>query len=61
MEEFEYSTINKKNKGIRKGTPGMDFNTYFSKLCSITDYFDYYFKQKNPKIIQKRFQVLECK
>ena len=58
MEEFEDSTINKKHKGIKKATPGMDFITYFSKLCSITDYFDYYFKQKNPKIIQKRFQVI---
>ena len=58
MEEFEDSTINKKHKGIKKGTPGMDFDTYFSKLCSITDYFDYYFKQKKTKIIQKRFQVI---
>ena len=58
MEEFENSTINKKHKGIKRGTPGMDFNTYFSKLCSITDYFDYYFKQKKTKIVQKRFQVI---
>ena len=58
MEEFEDSTVNKKHKGIKRGTPGMDFDTYFSKLCSITDYFDYYFKQKKPKIIQKRFQVI---
>ena len=58
MEEFEDSTINKKHKGIKRGTPGMDFNTYFLKLCSITDYFDYYFKQKKSKIVQKRFQVI---
>ena len=58
MEEFEDSTINKKHKGIKRGTPGMDFDTYFSKLCSITDYFDYYFKQKKSKIVQKRFQVI---
>ena len=58
MEEFEDSTVNKKHKGIKRGTPGMDFDTYFSKLRSITDYFDYYFKQKKPKIVQKRFQVI---
>ena len=46
LEEFEDLTINKKHKGIKKGTPGMDFATYCSKLCSITDYFDFHFKEK---------------
>ena len=39
-EEFQDFSNNKKHKGIKKGTPGMDFSAYCSKLCNITDYFE---------------------
>ena len=58
-EEFQDFSNNKKHKGIKKGTPGMDFNAYCSKLRNITEYFDSYYKeQKSKKLKQKRFQVI---
>ena len=58
-EEFENRSNNKKHKGIKKGTSGMDFNSYCSKLCDIIDYFETFYKKKNTKkITQKRFQVI---
>ena len=58
LEEFEDLSINKKHKGIKKGTPGMDFSAYCSKLSSITDYFESHIKQNKTKIKQKRFQII---
>ena len=58
LEEFEDLSINKKHKGIKKGTPGMDFSAYCSKLASITEYFDFQIKPNRTKIKQKRFQVI---
>ena len=58
-EEFENRSNNKKHKGIKKGTAGMDFGSYCSKLCDIVEYFETFYKQKKAKkIIQKRFQVV---
>ena len=58
-EEFENRSNNKKHKGIKKGTSGMDFDSYCSKLCDIIDYFETFYKKKNTKKIkQKRFQVV---
>ena len=58
LEEFEDQSINKKHKGIKKGTPGMDFCAYFSKLSDITDYFESHLNQNKTKIKQKRFQII---
>ena len=57
-EEFEDRSNNKKHKGIKKGTSGMDFNSYCSKLCDIIDYFETFHKKNTKKIKQKRFQVV---
>ena len=62
QEEFDNLSNNKKHKGIKKGTPGMDFDAYFSKLYNITDYFESVFKnnkKKPQKILQKRFQIID--
>ena len=59
LEEFEDLSINKKHKDIKKGTPGMDFSAYCSKLASITEYFDSQIKPNRAKIKQKRFQVID--
>ena len=58
LEEFEDLSINKKHKGIKKGTPGMDFSAYCSKLSDITDYFESHINQSKTKIKQKRFQII---
>ena len=50
LEEFEDLSINKKHKGIKKGTPGMNFSVYCSKLASITDYFESHIKPNKTKI-----------
>ena len=56
LEEFEDYSINKKHKGLKKGTRGMNFDAYCSKLASVTEYFDNQIKP-TQKIKKKRFQV----
>ena len=61
-EKFDNLLNNKKHKGIKKGTPGMDFDAHFSKLYNITDYSESIFKnnkKKPQKILQKRFQIVD--
>ena len=48
-EEFQDFSNNKKHKGIKKGTPGMDFSAYCSKLRNISEYFDSYYKEQKSK------------
>ena len=57
LEEFEDYSINKKHKGLKLGTRGMNFDAYCSKLASVTGYFDNQIKP-TQKIKQKRFQVI---
>ena len=57
LEEFEDLPINKKHKGVKKGTRGMTFDAYCSKHASVTDYFNCQIKP-TEKIKQKRFQVI---
>ena len=57
LEEFDDYSTNKKHKGLKKGTRGMNFDAYCSKLASISEYFDYQVKPAK-KIKQKRFQVI---
>ena len=65
-EEFDDLSNNKKHKGIKKGTPGMDFSAYCSKLHNITDYFDSYLKitkEKTKKFHKSDFKLsmMQCK
>ena len=59
-EEFDNLSNNKKHKGIKKGTPGMDFDAYFSKLYNITDYFESILKIKKnlKKFCRNDFKLL---
>ena len=57
-EEFDDQSNNKKHKGIKKGTPGMEFSAYCSKLANISDYFESYVSENKTKIKQKRFQII---
>ena len=57
LEKFEDLSINKKHKGIKKGTRGMTFDAYCSKLASITEFYDNQIKP-TKKVEQKRFQII---
>ena len=57
LEEFDDYSINKKHKGLKKGTRGMNFDAYCSKLETISEYFNYQV-EPTKKIKQKRFQVI---
>ena len=56
-EEFDDYSNNKKHKGLKKSTTGMDFDAYCSKLATTSEYFDKHIKQ-TKKIKQKTFQVI---
>ena len=47
--------INKKHKGLKKNTPGMDFESYLERLVTLHKYC---FESKSKKIEQKRFQII---
>ena len=55
FEKYRDKTSNKKHKGLKKDTHGMDFDAYSSRLSSLHEYCD---KQKPKKITQKRFQIV---
>ena len=55
FEKYRDKTSNKKHKGLKKDTHGMDFDAYSSRLSSLHEYCD---KQKPKKITQKRFQII---
>ena len=56
-EEFDNCTSNKKHKGLKKGTPGMNFEAYCGRLANLYEYCDKFFR-KPKKIEQKRFQII---
>ena len=43
----------KKQKGLKKSTPDMDFNSYSSRLSDLTEYYDQ-FCRPSPKILNKK-------
>ena len=50
-EVFKSKDINKKHKGVKKSTPGMDFESFASRIMDFRE-------DKKPKTIkQKRFQI----
>ena len=59
-EQFMYTTDNKKHKGLHKSTPGMDFDSYSSRLTDLTEYCTEFLTKPNPvnRIVQKRFQIV---
>ena len=56
-EEFDDYPNNKKHKGLKKGTAGMDFEAYSSKFANLYEYCNRFFL-KTKKIEQKRFQII---
>ena len=51
---------NKKHKGLHKSAPGMDFDSYSSRLSDLTGYYTEFLTKPNPvnRIKQKRFQIV---
>ena len=58
-ERYIDQSYNKKHEGLSKTVPGMDFDSYSSRLSDLKEYFDEFVISPNaPKRIeQKRFQV----
>ena len=58
-ERFINHSDNKKHKGIKKLTPGMDFDSYSNRLSDLTEYFNEFLTTDNKvkKIEQRRFQI----
>ena len=54
-EKHEDFSVNKKYEGLKKNTPGMDFQVYAERLTTL---HEYYFESKQKTIEQKRFQVI---
>ena len=52
---------NKKNKGIEKSTPGMNFVSYSNRLSDLTKYFNEFLTtdNKDDKTEKRRFQVIK--
>ena len=56
-EKFNDHTDNKKRKGLKKSTRGMDFDSYSERLADLSEFSKEYFK-KQKKIKQKRVQII---
>ena len=50
FEKYKDFSINKKHKGLKKNTPGMDFEAYSERLSTLHEYS---FKSKPKKVKQK--------
>ena len=59
-ERFIDHSDNKKHKGLKKSTPGMDFDSYSNRLSDLTKYSNEFLYNLNKveQIEQKRFQVI---
>ena len=56
-ERFFDHSDNKKHKGLKKSTPGMDFDSYSERLADLNEFSKDFFKRPT-KIEQKRFQII---
>ena len=56
-ERFDDHSDNKKRKGLKKYTRGMDFDSYSARLASLNKFSKEYIKMLK-KIEQKRFQII---
>ena len=54
FEKFKDRKINKKHKGVRKDTTGMNFESYAMRINMLRESDD---KKEEKKIVQKRLQV----
>ena len=59
-EKFEDHSDNKKHKGLKKSTAGMDFDSYSERLSDLNEFLKEYIK-KPKKIQQKRLLTILCR
>ena len=57
FEKFKNRNINKKHKGVRRDTPGMNVENYAAHIKNLKDDLNFDGGKKEEKIIQKRLQV----
>ena len=59
-EHFINYSDNKKHKGLKKSTRGMDFDSYSTRLSDLTEYSNEFLTKPNKveQIEQKRFQII---
>ena len=55
FEVFRNKTINKKHEGVKKSTPGMNFEAFAGRIMDIGEYS--YAEKLSKTIIQTRFQI----
>ena len=55
IETFKNKAINKKHKGVKKSTPGMNFESFASRIMDVREYT--YSQKKAKQIKQMRFQL----
>ena len=54
-EIFRNKSINKKHNGVKKSTPGMNFESFASRIMDVREYT---YSQKKPKsLTQRKFQL----
>ena len=61
-ERFIDSSYNKKHKSLNRSVPGMDFDSYSSRLSDVSEYFGEFLQGESlpnapNRIEQKRFQI----
>ena len=54
FKKFKTRSINKKHKGVRRDSPGMNFESYAERIKLLREVDS---ERANKKIIQKRLQV----
>ena len=54
FEKFKDRNINKKHKGVRRDTKGMNFESYAARIGKLREIDE---KKKQKKLVQKRLQV----
>ena len=57
IEIFKNKEINKKHKGVKKPTPGMNFESFASRIMDVREYT--YSQKKAKAVKQMRFQLKE--
>ena len=57
-EKINNHTDNKKRKGLKKSTRGMDFDSYSERLADLSEFSKEYLKKKQKKLNRKDFKLL---
>ena len=56
FEKYKDKTVYKKHKGLKRDTPGMNFEAYSQHICSLDEFCS---NQKTKRIKQKHFRIIK--